>query len=313
MKTRLFASLLAATVALPSLFAVAADPPVVKKQPTAAPPKAPTAAPAPAAPTTKPAAPKAPAVKAPTSVPATAPAAPAAVSDTVTPLNRDGERHQLINSRAKENAGNVDLLFLGDSITQGWEKNGAEVWDKFYGGRKAMNAGIGGDRTQHILWRLDNGNIDGISPKLAVLMIGTNNSGVNTSEQIAAGVKAIVAKLRAKLPQTKVLVLAIFPRGADKNDAKRQVNEGANAIIRSVADGRMVHFLDIGPEFLEADGTLSKEIMPDLLHLSPAGYTIWAESMEDKVAELLGERGATTVSNSTQRRRGGFFRRLLNR
>jgi lysophospholipase L1-like esterase len=301
MKTRLFACLFASAVVLPSIFAAAAQPQAVKKQPTVAPPKAPAAPVA------------APAPKATTSTAPTAPAVPAPANETVTPLNRDGARHQLINSRAKENAGNVDLLFLGDSITQGWESAGKDVWEKFYGERKAMNAGIGGDRTQHILWRLENGNIDGISPKLAVLMIGTNNSANNTSEQIAAGVKAIVAKLRKALPQTKVLVLAIFPRGPNKDDVRRKVNEGANAIIQSVADGRMVHYLDIGPKFLEEDGTLSKEIMPDLLHLSPAGYTIWAESIDDKVAQLLGEQGAVTASTSTPRRRGGFFRRLFNR
>lgn len=280
---------------------VAADPPAAKK-PTPAPKKAAAATEAkPAekkAAETKPAAPAA-------AAPAVAPA-----DETTTPLNRDGARHQLINSRAKENAGNVDLLFIGDSITAGWEGAGKDVWEKFYGKRKAMNAGIGGDRTQHILWRLENGNIDGITPKAAVLMIGTNNSGTNTSEQIADGVKAIVAKLRQELPTTKVLVLAIFPRGADKNDERRKVNEGANKIIAKLADNKSVYYLDIGPKFLESDGTLSKEIMPDLLHLSPAGYEIWAESIEPKVAQLLGE---TSGSVSYGRSRLPRVNRLLQR
>jgi beta-glucosidase len=208
--------------------------------------------------------------------------------DTVVPLNRDVPRHKQINERAKQ--GDVDLLFLGDSITQGWEGAGKDVWAKFYGSRKAMNAGIGGDRTQHILWRLDNGNVDGLKPKLAVLMIGTNNSGNNTSEEIAKGVKAIVEKLAVKLPETKVLVLGIFPRGANADDARRKVNVGANEIIKTLDDGKKVYYLDIGDKFLQPDGTLSKEIMPDLLHLSPKGYEIWAESIEPKVAELLGEK-----------------------
>src|SRR3954464_436209 len=147
------------------------------------------------------------------------------------------KRHEGFNERVKK--GNVDLIFIGDSITQGWEGSGAKVWKEFYDKRNAVNLGIGGDRTQHVLWRLDHGNIDGIKPKLAVLMIGTNNSGSNTSEQIAEGVKLIVEKLRSKLPNTKVLVLGIFPRAdnfdAAKNktekgtpdDAKRKVNEGA--------------------------------------------------------------------------------------
>lgn len=211
-----------------------------------------------------------------------------AQSDTVKPVPREGgwmQRHELINSRAKE--GDKDILFLGDSITQGWEGAGKDAWAKAYTPRKAMNAGIGGDRTQHVLWRIENGNIAGITPKVAVLMIGTNNSGTNTSEDIAAGIKAIVDKLGEKLPNTKVLVLAVFPRGANKDDAKRKVNEGANAIVAKLADGKRVHYLDIGPKFLEPDGTLSKEIMPDLLHLSPKGYSIWVDSIESKLVELL--------------------------
>jgi beta-glucosidase len=197
------------------------------------------------------------------------------------------KRHESFNERVKK--GNVDLIFIGDSITQGWEGAGKDVWAKTYAPRNAVNLGIGGDRTQHVLWRLDNGNIEGISPKLAVLMIGTNNSGTNSSEQIAEGVTAIVKKLRDKLPNTKVLILAIFPRGADNNDPKRQVNMKANEQIAKLADGKMVEYLDIGPKFLAADGTLSKEIMPDLLHLNAASYQIWADSIEEHVKRMMGE------------------------
>jgi lysophospholipase L1-like esterase len=212
-------------------------------------------------------------------------------NDAVVPAPRDAnwmKRHDSFNERVKQ--GNVDLIFIGDSITQGWENAGKNVWAEFYGKRNAVNLGIGGDRTQHVLWRLDHGNIENIKPKLAVLMIGTNNSSTNTSEQIAAGVKAIIEKLRTKLPETKLLVLAIFPRGPDKEDAKRKVNEGANEIIKKMADDKMVYFLDIGPKFLAADGTLSKEVMPDLLHLNEASYRTWAESTEPTVKKLLGEK-----------------------
>jgi lysophospholipase L1-like esterase len=211
-------------------------------------------------------------------------------NDAVVPVPREGgwvKRHESFNERVKK--GNVDLIFIGDSITQGWEGAGKKVWEEFYGKRNAVNLGIGGDRTQHVLWRLENGNIEGIKPKLAVLMIGTNNSGSNSSEQIAAGVTAIVEKLRKELPETKVLVLGIFPRGADKNDAKRKVNEGANERISKLADDKHVFYLDIGKNFLEDDGTLSKEVMPDLLHLNEKSYRTWAESIEPKVKELLGQ------------------------
>lgn len=212
--------------------------------------------------------------------------------ETTKPIPRGDQgwknRQEQINARAKQ--GNVDLIFIGDSITQGWMGAGKDVWEKRYGKRNAMNAGIGGDRTQHVLYRLDNGNLEGLKPKAAVIMIGTNNSGTDTSENIAAGVKAIVTKLRDKTPETKIVLLGIFPRGADASDAKRKVNIGANQLIKSVEDGENVFYLDISDKFLGADGTLSKEIMPDLLHLSPQGYEIWADSIESKVADLLGEK-----------------------
>lgn len=181
----------------------------------------------------------------------------------------------------------VDLLMIGDSITHGWEKNGKQMWDEYYAKRNAVNLGIGGDRTQHVLWRLQNGNIAGISPKLAVIMIGTNNSGSNTPEEIAAGIKAIVDLLRSRLPQTKVLILAIFPRGASAEEPRHVVNQKANALVAKLDDGKMIQYLDIGPKFL-TDGKLTKEIMPDLLHLSPAGYKIWAEAIEPAVAKAVG-------------------------
>jgi len=213
-------------------------------------------------------------------------------NSAVKPQPRSGnkwwnDRHESMNARVKQ--GKVDLLLIGDSITHGWEGGGKEVWAKYYAPRNAVNLGIGGDRTQHVLWRLDHGNIDGISPKLAVLMIGTNNSGDNTSEEIAQGIEAIVKKLRAKLPETKVLILAIFPRGPNKDDPRRKVNEGANQIVKKLADEKMVFYLDIGGSFLNDDGTLSRKVMPDLLHLTPASYKTWAEAIEPTVSKLMGE------------------------
>jgi beta-glucosidase len=198
------------------------------------------------------------------------------------------ERHAQIDDRLKKT--DTELVFIGDSITQGWEGAGRGVWEKFYGSRKAANMGIGGDRTQHVLWRLDFGNFDLVKPKLAVLMIGTNNSNGNdyTAEEIGAGITAIVKKLREKQPQMKILILAIFPRG-EKPNSQREKNAAASEIASKLADGQMIHYLDIGPKFLTADGTLSKEIMPDLLHLNEKSYTIWAEAIEPKIKELLGE------------------------
>jgi lysophospholipase L1-like esterase len=211
---------------------------------------------------------------------------------TITPAPRTDawwvNRQESLNQRVKKHP-HTQLLFIGDSITHGWEGGGKEIWKKYYGKRHSVNLGIGGDRTEHVLWRLDHGNLEGIHPKLAVLMIGTNNSGSNTSEEIADGVKAIVDKLQAKVPECKVLILAIFPRGKDSADQLRKVNEGANERIAKLADGQKIFYLDIGPKFLGPDGTLSKDIMPDRLHPNEKGYEIWATAIEPTIAKLLGE------------------------
>jgi beta-glucosidase len=153
-----------------------------------------------------------------------------------------------------------------------------------------VNLGIGGDQTGHVLWRLDHGNIDGISPKLAVLMIGTNNIGGYTPAEIADGIKAVVEKLRAKLPSTKILVLGVFPRGATADEPLRQKQVEINKIAAKLADGKMVLFQDLSPKFLTADGVLSRQVFPDLVHLTPKAYEAWAEAIEPTVAEVVGEK-----------------------
>ena len=185
----------------------------------------------------------------------------------------------------------VDLLMIGDSITHGWENRGKKVWDTHYAKRNAFNIGFSGDRTEHVLWRLQHGAVKGISPKLAVIMIGTNNTGhrQDPAEETAAGIKAIIAELQKQLPETKILLLAIFPRGAKSDDPLRKLNASINEIIAGYADGKQVCFLDINAEFLEEDGTLPKSVMPDLLHPHEAGYATWAKAMEPSIAKLMGE------------------------
>ena len=200
------------------------------------------------------------------------------------------ERQTQLNTRARDAGKKAKVLFIGDSITQGWEGDGKEVWSKFYAHRNAVNLGIGGDRTQHVLWRLDNGNLEDLEPKAAVVMIGTNNSNGedNTPEQIVEGVAAIVAKLRQKLPQTHVLLLAIFPRNENFSPIRGKLTQ-INQVLQKLADGDKVHWLDIGHRFLNTDGTLPREIMPDYLHLSTKGYTLWATAIEDKLSSLLSD------------------------
>lgn len=221
------------------------------------------------------------------------------INPAIVPVPRTGgatNRQSLVLQRAKDNPGPCDIAFIGDSITQGWEGAGKKVWEKYYAPRKCLNFGVGGDRTEHVLWRFENGQLDGIKPKAAVLMIGTNNSNKNkdgteqySEAQILEGVQAIVKQIRTRLPDTKLLVLGIFPRGKTFSPQRGKLLQ-INQALAKVADGNMVHYLDFGSQLIEADGSLSKEIMPDALHLSEKGYEIWAQAIEPKLKELLGEK-----------------------
>jgi lysophospholipase L1-like esterase len=212
----------------------------------------------------------------------------------ITPVPRDAGwkvRADLLNKRVTDTQ-DAELVFIGDSITQGWEAQGAkDVWEKNYGNRKAVNLGIGGDRTQHVLWRLQNGNLEGIKPKVAVIMIGTNNSNGedNTPGQIVEGITAIVKEIQKRTPQTKILLLGIFPRSENFSAQRGKITQ-INQVIQKLDDGKNVTYLDIGHRFLEPDGTLSAEIMPDYLHLTKKGYEIWADAIEPTLAKLLGTR-----------------------
>ncbi|QDT05563.1 Arylsulfatase [Rubripirellula lacrimiformis] len=190
-------------------------------------------------------------------------------------------------TKAAKNS-DVDLVFIGDSITQGWEGAGKDVWSQFYGDRKTLNLGIGGDRTEHVIWRLTHGNLGKIKPKVAVLMIGTNNTGHFDQDpsQVAAGVQEILDILAKKLPDTKVVLHGIFPRGNGPLDLKRLNNIAINQQIRRMADGERVQFVEFGDQFLEADGSISPTIMPDKLHLTPEGYRRWASALEPVLKDL---------------------------
>ncbi len=201
------------------------------------------------------------------------------------------DRQKTLNQRAAEAGDKARVIFIGDSITQGWEGEGKEVWGRYYSHRNAVNLGIGGDRTQHVLWRLENGNLAGLKPKAAVVMIGTNNSNGedNTPGQIADGIAAIVKHLREKLPGTKVLLLAIFPR-SENFSVQRGKLAMINQVIRKHADGKNVLWVDFGHEYLNEDGTMPRALMPDFLHLSKRGYEIWAEAIEGQLSTILGDK-----------------------
>jgi len=212
----------------------------------------------------------------------------------VKPINRDVPRHkEFLKVVAK---GEADVIFIGDSITQGWEGAGKKAWAESFAPLKAVNLGIGGDQTGHVLWRITDGKeLEPIKPKLAVMMIGTNNTGGHSAEQIAGGIKAIVAELQKQKPDMKILILGVFPRGggiakdetvcpADKLNKKI----GAiNEIAAKLADDKKVFYTDIGAKFLNKDGGLERKVMPDLLHLSEEGYKIWAKAIEADVNKLM--------------------------
>jgi len=200
------------------------------------------------------------------------------------------KRHREKIAEAK-GAERMDLLMVGDSITHAWEQAGAEVFKECYGHRKVLNLGFSGDCTEHVLWRIQNGAVDGLSPKLAIVMIGTNNTGhrKDPPEHTAAGIELILKELRDRMPTIKILLLAVFPRDRDAEGELRKINAGINRIIKDFADNEFIYFLDINHVFLDKDGSLPKTIMPDALHPNANGYRLWAETMESKVKELMGE------------------------
>lgn len=185
----------------------------------------------------------------------------------------------------------VDLAFVGDSITRRWRGEGnKQVWDKYWGSYNAVNMGIGGDTTQNVLWRLQNGQLDGYQARVFVVMIGTNNCwGKNVvPADVAAGVKAILDLIQQKQPGAKILLLSILPVG-EKPNPGRETRTAINGLI-SKFQGGPVEYMDISAKFLEADKTISKEVMPDHLHLAPKGYEIWSEAIKDKVKGMLAEK-----------------------
>ena len=230
-----------------------------------------------------------PARTAPAQAPKTAPSAVEAVPRQQ-PKNWM-KRHEEFVAMAKK--GNIEVLFLGDSITDAWggeghrgKDDGRQIFAKEFEPLKTANFGISGDRTQNVLWRVQHGELDGIQPKVVMLMIGTNNVA-NTAQQIADGITAIVKEVYKRSPQTKVLLLGIFPRGEKLSPVRDKIKK-VNEIIAKLDDGgKTVKYLDIGDKFLQPDGTISQDIMPDFLHPTAKGYQIWADAVKGTIMELL--------------------------
>ncbi len=198
-------------------------------------------------------------------------------------------KHQANLEVAKQ--GGAEVLFMGDSITDFWRNAdgpfaGKPVLDKHFGQWKVANFGIAGDTTQGVLYRLQNGEGKGFSPRAVMLMIGTNNTLRNTAAEIAEGIGAVVMELQRDFPQAKILLLGVFPRGRP-NDPVRATIADINRTIAKLHDGQRVQYLDIGAKFLAADGTIPADVMSDLLHPSPKGYEIWAQAVKEPLTALM--------------------------
>ena len=208
------------------------------------------------------------------------------------PFARDDARHKGFLEIAQK--GNIDLLFVGDSITD-WFSNpfrggaapGLEVWNANFSALKPANFGIAGDTTQGVLWRMQNGELEGFKAKLIVLMLGTNNINRNPVDEIVDGDRLIIEEFKKRQPQAKVLLLGVFPRNADPANPLRATIKEINGKLAKLADNKQVFFMDIGDKFLTADGTLTTEVMADGLHPTARGYQIWADAISDRVKELM--------------------------
>ena len=219
--------------------------------------------------------------------------APPPANPAVAPEPLEGswrERHEEFVATATQ--GGIDLLFLGDSMTSGWFNWATDLWDRSYGPRNAANFGIGGDHIQHLLWRLDHGEIEGIRPNVVVLMIGTNNVPHQTEDQVVEGVAAVLGRLRRKLPASKILLLGITPRGLDR-DMRHPDTAPDPRVVRinrklaRLEQRPAITYLDFGPALLDANGRVDPTLQPDLLHLSHQGYRIWAEAIEPTLERLM--------------------------
>ncbi|MEI6233766.1 MAG: GDSL-type esterase/lipase family protein [Planctomycetota bacterium] len=198
--------------------------------------------------------------------------------------------HKMFLERGKQ--GPVELLFIGDSILQAWGDSAQkDLWKTNFDSYKAANFSIGGDRTQQVLWRIANGELDGITPKLVVLQIGCNNLWTNDSpDKIYDGIKKIIESIRKKLPASKVLVLGILPAQKSASDPVRDKIRSINSASAKFNDGSSVRFVDIGAKFTDASGNidLDKDLyQPDCVHLKTKGYETWAAAVKPVIVEMM--------------------------
>jgi cephalosporin-C deacetylase len=201
---------------------------------------------------------------------------------------------------AKRTQGQIDVFFLGDSITRRWGtsdeqyKNLLDNWNANFKGWNAADFGWGADKTQHMLWRLQNGELDGVNPKVVVLLAGTNNVGNQTplgnvderAADVARGITALVREIRRRAPKATVVITGITPR--DDNPAVMPIIRAANVHISRLADGKTVRYINIEEQLIQPDGRLRDGMAYDGLHLTPKAYQVWADALKPIFTEILG-------------------------
>ena len=203
------------------------------------------------------------------------------------------EAHASHLRRAEQ--GPVNLVFIGDSITERWNEV-PDIWNEFFGIYNPANFGIGGDQTRHVIWRIEDGILDKVRPTVVVILIGTNNTGRDSPEEIAAANRKVIGLVRGKVPGVKILLMGIFPRGPRTDAEGKQIDDGVtrmkviravNPLLARLADGELVRFVDIGDRFIDSEGRISPTLMPDQVHLSAEGYRLWALSLKPLLAEWI--------------------------
>lgn len=208
------------------------------------------------------------------------------------------KRHDKVKETIKGKT--VDLVFIGDSIThmfggtpQSEKPFGEKIWNKYYAHRNAVNMGFGWDRTQNVLWRLNNGAFEGISPKAVVVLIGTNNlAGTkncrsNSPQEIFEGIKAVCAKIHEKSPKSYILLMELLPRSPEKYVKPIQKT---NELIATLDKQKYITVMKVYNEMSDHNGLPKKGVMRDSVHPSEKGYKIWAEALEPVICTLLGDK-----------------------
>ncbi len=205
-------------------------------------------------------------------------------------LDAGGAERQAEALRRVREATSANVVFLGASIVEGWEREGASVWKERIAPLGALQIGVGGDRTEHVLWRLAEAPLTRLAPKVIVLNIGSNNlgQGTSTAEEAVLGIRRVVAVLREQCPASTLLLLDVFPRGERMNALRGDVAQ-VNQCLTRLDDGARVRFLRVGDRFVEDDGSIKKETMPDFLHLSEAGYRSWGDAIVPEIARVIGD------------------------